>query len=310
MSKYLIIGGLGFLGSNLTRGLIKNNEEVTILTDTKEEIFKLHEVRDKPKIIEGSILNINLLKKYIKNQDFIINFAALLDPKQDPNQISDIDIKGQENILEACNEVNKNVKIIFPSSRLVYGKPQQNLVKETHPLNPQTQYAKNKAIAESIYQNSNINSVIIRMPQPYGPGQQIKHHVGNAGFIIGKALRNETINIFGNGQQLRDYIFVKDIAKAITQICKSEKTNNQIYNIGTGIGTKFKDFVTNIIEISNSGKFEHVPYPEDKLENETGSCVLDISKIKKDIGWSPETSLKEGLQKTINYYKENLNLYL
>lgn len=314
MSKYLIIGGLGFIGSNIAKELIKK-EEVTILTNDTAGIFRLN--KNKPKIIIGSILDINLLKEATKDQDFILNFAALLDPvlsKENKNLSFEIDVLGQKNVLEACKLVNKNAKIIFPSSRLVYGKPTELPIKETHQLKPISDYAKNKVLAENLCEEYNkkynINSVILRMPQPYGPRQQVKHHVGISGYLIRKALQGDIITIFGDGSQLRDYPYIEDIVKAIIKICKSNKTNNKIYNLGSGTGFRFKDFVNLIIKITGTGKTENIPFPEEHLKYETGSIVLDITKIKNDIKWQPETTLEQGLKKTVDYYRKNLNLYL
>ena len=124
-------------------------------------------------------------------------------------------------------------------------------------------------------------------------------------FFIRQAIENEIIKVFGEGNQLRDYIFVEDLASAFVLAAVNEKANGEVFNVGSGIGTRFKDMVNLVVKIVAKGKIEYIPWPDHYLNVETGDYVTDISKISGMIGWVPSVSVEEGIEKTFLFYKKN-----
>ena len=198
---------------------------------------------------------------------------------------------------------------MYSGSRLQFGKILQNPVGEDHPLNPLTPYAVNKTAAENLYlyyhRAFNIPVVIFRIANPYGPRCQMLHSkYAIINWFIRNAMEDKEIMIFGDGSQMRDYIFVEDLADAFIKASIEDKTSGEIFNVGSGIGAKFKDMVESIIGIVGKGKIKNVPWPSDYLNVETGDYITDITKIQKNIDWFPRFSLKEGVIQTVEYYKK------
>jgi nucleoside-diphosphate-sugar epimerase len=185
----------------------------------------------------------------------------------------------------------------------------KNPVDENHPLNPLTPYALNKTAAENLYlyyqRVYNIPVVIFRIANPYGPRCQMQHSkYAIINWFIRNAMEDKEIMIFGNGSQMRDYIFVEDLADAFIKASIEDKASGEIFNIGSGIGTKFYDMVTIIVEIVGKGKIKEIPWPSNYLNVETGDYITDITKIKKYLEWTPKYDLNEGILLTIEYYKK------
>ena len=161
------------------------------------------------------------------------------------------------------------------------------------------------------YNDFGIKSVICRITNPYGIRQQIKHSKYSlVGWFIRQAMEGKTIKIFGDGNQLRDYIFSDDIVDAFLLASANEKLNGNILNVGSGVSTRFKDMVRSVVDIVGKGKIEFVKWPKDYENIETGDVITDISKLKEFTGWEPEFSLGTGIKKTFEYYKKYLVNYI
>jgi len=156
----------------------------------------------------------------------------------------------------------------------------------------------------------NIPVVIFRISNPYGPRGQMKHSKYSLiNWFIRQAFNGETITIFGDGEQIRDYIYVDDLTDAFIAAAVEPKTNGEVFNVGSGVGTTFKDMVSAIVTIVGSGKVTHIPWPRNYINVETGDYVADISKLKRYISWEPAISLREGVERTIKYYKKYKKYY-
>ena len=205
--------------------------------------------------------------------------------------------------------------MIFSGSRLQFGKIIKLPVDELHPLNPETPYAFHKKATEDMYQfyhkQHNIDTVVFRIANPYGPRGQIKHpKYSIINFFIRKAMEGGKISIFGKGNQIRDYIFVTDLANAFIAASVTDKSNGQVFNIGSGIGISFKKMVETIIDVVGDGYYEKIPWPKNYINVETGDYITDIRKIEACLEWSPEVSFLDGIKKTVEYYKSHMVKYI
>jgi UDP-glucose 4-epimerase len=317
----LVTGGLGFIGSSLARSLVGLGAKVTIL-NTKPlhggNYFNLADIQDKLEIIIGDIRDPKFLEEIIPSKDYLFSLAAkvgAVDSAADPFEDLDVNCRGQLAILETCRKFNRDVKIFFSSSRLVYGPTLKSSVAEDHPTDPTSFYGIHKLTAEKYYQayykNYGIRSVIGRLTNPYGVRQQIKHGRHSLpGWFMRLAMEGKPIQIFGKGTQLRDYIYIDDLVEAILVLMAKEDLPWNLFNIGSGVPIEFREMVQTVVDAVGTGKIEYVPWPEDYKKVETGDSIVDISRLRKATGWKPSVSLAEGVRKMTAYYKLNLDKYL
>jgi len=279
--------------------------------------FNFSGIEHEIEFIKGDVRDSRLVRSVISERDYIFDLAAqanYLDSSKEPLLDLDGNCRSKLILLEACRNNNPGVKIIFASSRLVYGKMGKTPVKEDHPTNSLSLYGIHKLTAEkyfiNYFENFGIRCAIARIPNPYGPRQQMKHSgYGIVGWMTRKALENETLTVYGDGNQVRDYIYIDDLADALLLMAANGKSDGQIYNVGSNQRITFLEMVDTIIEITGQGKREIVPWPRDYEKNETGDYFADITKIQTDIDWKPEKGFREGIEETISFYRNNRRHY-
>lgn len=320
--KILITGGLGFLGSNLSLRLIELGAKITVIDNLNPlyggNTFNVSEFSDKLEIIINDVRNIEIISPLVEKADIIFHLAAqvsYIDSIKIPFEDLDLNAKATLNLMECCRKYNPKAKVIFSSSRMVYGKVTQSLVNENSSTNPLSLYGIHKLTSEKYllmyYKDFGIPVTILRLTNPYGPHQQIKHSKYSLiGWFIREAIEGKVIKIFGEGKQLRDYIFVDDIVSAMIKCAESPAAIGEVINVGSGRSTMFCDMVSSVISIVKNGKMEFVPWPDDYEKIETGDISVDISKLQKITSWLPKTSLEEGISKTYEYYKKYFNKYV
>lgn len=320
--KALITGGAGFLGSNLAHALVSLGAEVTILDSMKSlyggNLFNLRDIRDGVKFVLGDIRDKALVAELVVGKDVIFNFAAqvsYIDSSKIPFEDLDVNCGGHLTILEACRNMNPQVKVIFSSSRMVLGKILEDPMTESHPTNPLSLYGIHKLAAEKYHlmyhKDYGIPTVVLRVTNPYGVRQQIKHSKYSIpGWFMRLAMEGKPIKIFGDGAQIRDYVYVSDIVDAFLGVGAREEAVGEVYNCGSGVSTRFRDMVECIVDVVGSGSLEYVPWPENYERVETGDFRTDITKLSNAIDWRPSISLREGMERMVAYYRVNLESYL
>lgn len=322
-NKIIITGGLGFLGSSLAVKLSQAHAKITIIDNLAPlygaNYFNLNRANKKNiNIIIGDIRNKYLVKDIIKNSDIIFHFAAqvsYIDSLNMPYEDLEINVTGTLNILESIRKYNKDARLFFASSRMVLGPAVQNKINEDHPTKPISLYGIHKLTSENYlltyHKNFAIRTTIFRITNPYGPKQQIKHSKYSlVGWFIRQAMEDKTIEIFGEGKQKRDYIYVDDIINAIIQLTKNEYSSGEIFNVGFGKSTEFREMVKKIIEVVGKGKIAFVDWPENYENIETGNIQIDISKIIKHTGWKAKIDLEEGIKRTFLFYSKYFDKYV
>lgn len=311
----LVTGGAGFIGSNLTIALVARGARVTVL-DAMLPLyggneFNLSPVRDKIEFVRGDIRDEKLVRELVAGKDFVFNLAAqvsYVDAKDQPFLDLDINGRGHLVVLEAVRALAPSAHVLFSSSRLVYGRILTLPVREDHPTEPLSLYGVHKLLGEKYcryYADTfSLKTVSVRIPNPYGPRQQMKHgKYSIVGWFIRQALEGKTIAVYGDGQQERDYLYVDDITGALLKLAVQGETG-QVYNIGTHERVRFAVMVDAVVREVGGGHIEQVPWPEDYEKNETGDYIADTSKIESLSGWRAQVSLADGIAQTAAYYRQ------
>lgn len=320
-SKVLITGGLGLIGSTIASKLVAKGAHVTILDAELPRYggnwFNIKDIEDSIEYIKGDIRDSATVSYAVTGKDIIFNLAGQVDYNyslKDPLVDLGLNCEGHLVVLENCRRFNPGVKILFTGSRMQYGKTISNPVSEDHPTNPLSLYGIHKLTAEKYYttyhDHYGIKSVSFRITNPYGPRSQMKHSFYSiVNWFIRQAMEGKDITVFGDGKQVRDYIFVDDLADAMIAAAYSSNTDGEIYNLGSGNPTMFIDMVNTIIDTVGSGQLVQKEWPKEWENVETGGFYANIDKLKKAIDWEPKISIKEGIKQTVDYYKKHRKHY-
>jgi nucleoside-diphosphate-sugar epimerase len=279
--------------------------------------FNLKGILDKIVFVRGDIRNLERVKEWVDGADYVFSLAAqvsYVDSNHDPLLDLDINCQGHINLLLALSQFNRQAKVVFTSSRFVYGSIDYNPVDEGHDFNCLSIYGIHKLAGEKYYRfyhdSQGMDTVSVRITNPYGPRQQMKHSkYGIVNWFIRLALEGKPLTVFGEGRQQRDYIFVEDVAEGILSVALAPGTAGQVYNLGTGVGTPFIDMVNLVANAIPGTEVQHLPWPQDRYFVETGDFIADISKLQAATGWTPGTDLTEGIEKTIAFYREHQGKY-
>jgi UDP-glucose 4-epimerase len=318
----LITGGLGFIGSNLAIRLVGEGARVTILDSLDDRyggnMVNVEAIKFRIKIIIGDACNRSVLKPLVADADIIYHFAAqvsYIDSLKIPLEDLDKNALSTLLILEICRELNHKPLILFSSSRMVLGYVNNKRFSEADYPKPLSLYGVHKLLSENYlhlyYREFKIPFIIMRITNPYGPRQQVKHSKYSlVGWFIRMAMNGETIRIFGEGTQLRDYIYSDDIIEGFFRIGSCENAIGKIVNIGSGEGTAFRDMVATVLKVVKKGSMEMVPWPANYENLETGDAIADISLIRELTGFTPRFSLQEGTALTFEYYQKHLRNYI
>jgi UDP-glucose 4-epimerase len=319
--KILITGGLGFIGSNLAIRLAKYGVDVTIvdslIPDYGGNLFNIEEIKDKVHVNIADVRDRSSMSYLVRGKDYIFNLAGQvshIDSMADPFTDLEINCVSQLSILEACRNHNKDVKIVYAGTRQQYGRPNYLPVDENHLVQPTDVNGINKMAGEWYHilycRVYGIRTTSLRITNTYGPRLLMKHNrQGFAGWFIRQVIDDERIKIFGDGSQVRDFTYVDDVVEAILLAATNEKADGDFFNLGSLEHISLLEFVKLLIELNGSGSYEIVPFPEDKKKIDIGSFYSDYSKIKNTLGWEPTIDLREGLSRTLEYYKKYKSYY-
>ncbi len=318
----LITGGLGFIGSNLAHKLLSYGARITIVDNLNPlyggNLYNLENISDRVKVVIGDVRDSEIIKPIIEKSDYLFHLAAqvsYIDSLSIPFEDLDVNSKSTLNILEICRKFNPVIRIIFSSSRMVYGKAENSPITEQSETNPLSLYGIHKLTSEKYllmyYKDFGIPCTIFRITNPFGPRQQIKHNKYSlVGWFIRQAMEDKTIKIYGDGKQLRDYIYIDDIIDAMVLAASSNEAIGEILNIGSGNSTRFCDMVSSVISCVKKGRMEFIPWPDNYEKIETGDVSVDISKLHRITLWQPKYSIQEGIRLTYEYFKNNYSNYV
>ena len=315
--RFLITGGSGFIGSHLLETLVARGDEVVIIDNQSTGTIKnLQNIESKVKFIAGDILDKALLEKNVSEADYVVHLAAalgVLNIVNKPLQSLKINIQGTENVLEWADKFKKPVLIASTSE--VYGKNDKVPLNEEddriigHPLKSRWSYSEAKAVDESLayfyYLENKLPIRIVRFFNTVGPRQ-----VGQYGMVVPRfvtaALRNEPIQVYGSGDQIRCFCHVSDAIRALLLVIDSDKAIGQVFNVGNNQQISIMDLAKKVIEITGSkSEIKKIPYSEAYPVGfeDMQRRVPDISKIKNVLGWSPEIGLEQIIRDIANFHR-------
>ena len=308
--KILLTGAAGFLGSHISKKLIDNNHEVIGLDDLSTGSIKnIEQLINHPKY---SFIEHDVRIPYQVKVDAILNFACPASPlnyQKDPVRTIETNFLGMINLLHLANETD--ARIVQASTSEIYGDPTQSPQKESYwgnvnPIGIRSCYDEGKRAAETLCfdyrRQHNLDTRVIRIFNTYGPNMAIGDGRVVSNFIV-QALRNEPINIYGDGKQTRSFCYVSDLVEGIYKLLQLDKNPETPINLGNPNEFTILELAKVVIEITNSrSKIVNNPFPQDDPKQR---CP-DISLAKSILNWKPTIELREGIEKTAAYFKQIL----
>ena len=320
--RVLVTGGLGFIGSNLSRQLVDLGAQVTILDalirDYGGNRFNIDGIEDRVHLDVADVRDAEAVSAAVRGQDVIFNLAGQvshIDSMRDPHTDLDINCHAQLSLLEACRAHNPGVKVVFAGTRQVYGRPSSLPVTEDHLVKPTDVNGINKAAGEYyhlVYNNVfGLRACSLRLTNVFGPRQLLKHNrQGFIGWFIRLAIEDQEIQIYGDGSQVRDLVYVDDAADAFLRAGASDDANGRVFNVGGAEPITHRALVERLIGVSGTGRYRLVDWPPEKRAIDIGSFYADSSLIARTLGWRPTVDLRDGLQRTVAFYRANLSHYV
>lgn len=317
----LITGGCGFIGSNLARKLLANGAKVTIVDSLVPSyggnLQNIVDIRDKVWLNITDVRDVHAMSYLIKDQDYLFNLAGQtshMDSMTDPYTDLEINAKAQLSILEAARKFNSSIRIVFASTRQLYGKPQYLPVDEQHPIVPVDVNGINKLAGEGyhlLYNNVyGIKSTCLRLTNTYGPGMRVKDARQTfLGIWIKQILHGQDIQVFGDGDQLRDFNYVDDVVDAILLASTKDDAIGEVINLGASEVIGLADLAEKMVAIFGEGRWKLVPFPAERKSIDIGDYYSNWGKAHSILGWSPSVNLSDGLKYSIDFYKKNGSFY-
>ena len=319
--RVLITGGLGFIGSNLARRLVDDGAEITLVDSLIPEyggnLFNVSDIQGRVRVNISDVRDKFSFRHLVQGQDFLFNLAGQtshLDSMADPFTDLEINCRSQLSILEACREANPTIRIVFASTRQVYGRPEFLPVTESHPIRPVDVNGVNKVAGESfhlLYSDVyHIPTTVLRLTNTYGPRMRIKDARQTfVGVWIRRILEGQPFEVW-EGDQLRDFTFVDDCVDAMIGAAENDSTIGKALNVGGVEVVSLKQLAVQLIEAAGVGEYTIKQFPQDRKKIDIGDYYADASTLYELTGWKSTTSLIEGLRATVDWFRPRLKHYI
>ena len=320
--RVAVTGGLGFIGSNLARALVDLDADVLLVDSLHPDYggnrFNIREIESRVEVMIGDVREATTVRRAISGRELVFNLAGQvshIDSMRDPQGDLDINCRAQLTLLEECRQHNPAVKVVYAGTRQVYGRPRRLPVDESHVVHPTDVNGVNKAAGEYyhlVYHSAfGIRTCSLRLTNVYGPRQLIRHNrQGFIGWFIRLAVEGKDIQVYGDGSQIRDFVFVDDAVDAFLRAGGSDAVDGEVFNVGGSEPTSHRDLVQMLINAAGSGSVRYVDWPSEKKSIDIGSFYSDSTKFRHAVGWQPQVRLEEGLRRAVDFYREHLDHYV
>jgi len=320
--QVMVTGGAGFIGSNLARRLVSLGARVTLVDSLIPlyggNLFNIEDISDRLVLNITDVRDPYAMAYLVREKDYLFNLAGQtshLDSMTDPKADLDINAAAQLSILEACRQHNPAIKIVFASTRQLYGKPEYLPVDEVHPIRPVDVNGINKLAGEwyhLLYNNVHgIRACALRLTNTYGPGMRVKDARQTfLGVWLRNAIEGKPILVYGDGSQLRDFNYVDDVVEALLLVAADSNADGRVYNLGSEEIVNLKQLAQMLVELRPGARFELVPFPPERKAIDIGDYYGNYNKIRIELGWQPKFALRQGLVTCLAYYSDHLHKYL
>jgi UDP-glucose 4-epimerase len=320
--RVMITGGLGFIGSNLAHALADLGADVllvdSLIPDYGGNLHNIVGIEDRVRVNIADIRQGTTMNYLVQGRDVIFNLAGQvshIDSMRDPHTDLEINCRSQLTLLEACRHHNPTTKVVYASTRQIYGRPDALPVTERHLVRPTDVNGINKAAGEYYHLVYNdvfgVRATALRLTNIYGPRQLLKHNrQGFIGWFIRLAIEDQEIQVFGDGSQIRDFVYVDDAVDAFLRAGASDAVNGEAFNVGGDEHFAHRDLVELLVSTAGTGRYRFVEWPADKKVIDIGSFYADSARFKARTGWSPQVGLADGLRRTIAYYRPRMAAYV
>jgi UDP-glucose 4-epimerase len=319
--EVLVTGGLGFLGSNLSIALFMKGARVTVvdaLTEGDGGNRANLAGYDGIGVVVADVANVEVTRPLVERAELVFNLSGKvshIDSVKDPLADHHANSTSQLVLLETCRRYNPKVRVVHTSTRQIYGRADTSRVTEQSPIRPIDPNGISKFSADAYHRmyarDFGLPTAVLRLTNTFGPRQLLKH--ARQGFIpwfIRLALEGKEISVFGDGLQTRDVTYADDALDALLRVGALAELDGQAFNVGASEVHSVRAIAEQIIRTAGQGSLTIVPFPEEKLRIDVGSVACDFSALRAATGWEPHTSLAEGLERTVAYYRPRLQQYL
>lgn len=320
-ARVLITGGIGFIGSNLARCLVKQGAKVTVVDSLIPEyggnLFNIADIKEQIDVNISDVRDAHSFRYLVQGQDYLFNLAGQtshMDSMTDPYTDLQINSLAQLSILETCRHYNPDIRIVFASTRQIYGKPDYLPVDEKHLLRPVDVNGINKMAGEwyhILYNNVyDIPASALRLTNTYGPGMRVKDARQTfLGIWIRLLVEGKPFEVWG-GEQLRDFNFVDDVVEALLMAATDDEARGKIFNLGANPPVSLKETAELLIKAAGEGEYNIRQFPAERKRIDIGDYYSDYSFIKETLGWEPQVDLCEGFKRSVEFYRRELAHYL
>jgi len=319
--RVVVTGGLGFIGSNLARRLVDLGADVLLIDSLVPEyggnLFNVADIQDRLTVTIYDVRDEYSLRYLVRDCDYLFNLAGQtshLDSMQNPFADLEINCRAQLSILEVCRHHNPAVRIVFASTRQIYGRPDYLPVDEQHPVRPVDVNGINKMAGEwyhILYNNVyGLRAAALRLTNTIGPRMRVKDARQTfVGVWVRNVIEGGEIEVWG-GDQLRDFNYVDDVVDALLLAALSDDASGRVFNLAGESPISLTDLASMLAEVGGSGRPVVRAFPEDRRRIDIGDYYADASLIERVLGWKPRVPLRDGLQRTVAFYRTHLAHYL
>ncbi len=319
--RALVTGGLGFIPSNVVHALTSLGCRVTVLDSLSPgqggNRYNVRGIEDRVDVRIADIRDEAAMADAVRGQDFVFNMAASvshLDSLESPFHDLDVNARGHLVVLEAVRRHAPEARVVYSGTRSEYGLIQTTPVSEEHPLVPTEVNSANKAVATMYHVAYHIahglQTVSLRLTNTYGPRMLVEHYrQGFINWFVRLAVEGGTFRLYGDGSQVRDLVYVDDVARALLLAAVTPAAAGRALNVGSGKPVSLREIAELLIDITGKGNVEYVPFPDDARRIEIGDYVADTTKIGDTLGWQPTVVLRDGLERSVRYFQDHGSHY-